>query len=108
MDDMLMVGGTQNEIDNVKHALTRELKISELGPVSLYLGIKIIHDISSGKMFSSHAPYVKKIQERFEMQQAEGVDTPIVKQNALVYADKRYQADNSTIIWYQEFIGSLM
>ncbi len=108
MDDMLIVGSTQNEIDDIKHALTSEFKISDLGPVSWYLGLKITRDISSGKIFSSEAPYVKKIQERFGMQQAKGVDTPMVKQNALVHADKRYQADNSTITWYQEAIGSLM
>ena len=50
---MLIVGSMQNEIGDVKHALTSDFKISDLGPVSLYLGLKIIRDISSGKMFSS-------------------------------------------------------
>ena len=82
--------------------------MSDFGPVSWYLGLKITTDISSGKMFLSQAPYVRKILERFGMQQAKSVDTPMVKQNALVHANKGYQAENSTITWYQQAVGSLM
>ncbi len=74
-----MVGITQKEIDDVKRALTSEFKISNLGPVSWYMRLKITRDISSGKMFLSQAPYMQKILECFGMQQAKGVDTPIVK-----------------------------
>lgn len=74
--------------------------MSGLGPVSWYLGLKITRDISAGKMFLSQAPYVEKILERFGMQQTKGVDTPMVKQYALVHASKDYQADSSTNIWY--------
>ena len=51
-------------------------------------------------MFLSQTLYVEKILERFGIQQAKGVNTLIVKQNALVYADKGYQADNLIITWY--------
>ena len=108
MDDMLVVGSTQKEINNIKRALTSDFKMSDLGPVSWYLGLKITHNISAGKMFLFQAPYVEKILERFGMQQAKGVNTPMVNQNALVHADKGYQADNSTITWYQQAVGSLM
>ncbi len=82
--------------------------MGDLGPVSWYLGLKITRDLSAGKMFLSQAPYVEKILERFEMQQAKGVDTPIVKQHALVNASKDYQADSPTITWYQQAVGSLV
>ncbi len=108
VDDMLVVGNTQNEIDKVKRDLTGEFKMSDLESVSWYLEIKITCDISSAKMFLSQASYVEKILERFGIQQANGVDTPMVKQNALVHDDKGYQADNSTITWYQQAVGSLM
>ncbi len=105
---MLVVESTRKEIDDVKRALTSEFEMSNLGPVSWYLGLKITRDISSGKMFLSHASYVAKILERFGMQQVKGVDTPMVEQNTLVHTDKEYQTDNSTITWYQQAVGSLM
>lgn len=97
---MLVVGSTQKEVDDIKQALTNQFKMSDLGPISWYLGLKIICNISAGKMFLSQAPYVEKILERFRIQQAKGINTLIVKQNALVYADKGYQADNLIITWY--------
>lgn len=72
------------------------------------MGLKITCNIFAGKMFLSQAPYVEKILERFGMQQAKGVNTPMVKQNSLVHADKEYQADNSMITWYQQAVCSLM
>ena len=59
-------------------------------------------------MFLSQVSYVEKILKCFEMQQAKGIDTPIVKQNTLVYANKRYQGDNSTITHYQQAVGVLI
>lgn len=42
------------------------------------------------------------------MQQAKGVNTLIVKQNSLIHTNKEYQANNSTITWYQQVVGFLM
>ncbi len=105
---MLVLRSTQKEIDDVKHALTTEFKMSDLVLVSWYQGLKIPCDISAGKMSLSQSPYVKKTLDRFGMQQAKGVDISIVKQKALVHANERYQADNSAITWYQQVVGSLM
>lgn len=97
MDNMLVIKSTQKEIDDVKYALTNKFKMSDFGPVSWYLELKITYDISAGKMFLLQALYIKKILEHFGMQQAKGVNTPIVKQNSLIYTDKKYKANNSTI-----------
>lgn len=69
----------QKEIVNVKRVLTNEIKISDLKAVSSYLRLKITYNISAGKIFLLQAPYVEKILECFEMQQAKGVDTLMVK-----------------------------
>ena len=97
VDDMLVIGNTQKEINEIKHVLTGEFKISDFGLVSWYLGLKITRNLASDKIFLSQTPYIKKILEYFRMQQAKGVDTPMVKQHALVYAQKDYQANSSTI-----------
>ncbi len=55
---MLVVGNTQKEIADVKHALTSEFKMSDFGPVGWYLGLQITRDISSGKMFLFQAHYM--------------------------------------------------
>lgn len=105
---MLVVRNMQKKIDNAKRALTKEFKVSDLELVSWYLGLKITRTISTCKMVLSQASYIEKILERFRMQQTKGVDTPMVKQNSLVHANKEYQANNSTITWYQQAVDSLI
>lgn len=39
----------------------------------------------------------KKILKYFEMQQVKGIDTLIIKQNILVYANQRNKANNFTV-----------
>ena len=71
--------------------------MSDFGPVSWYLGLNITRNLAASKMFLSQAPYIEKILERFGMQQAKRVDTPMIKQHAFVHAQKDYQANSSTI-----------
>ncbi len=97
MDDILVIWSTQKEIDEIKRALSGVFKMGDLGPVSCYLSLKITRDLSAGKMFLSQAPYFEKILERFEMQQAKSVNTPMVKQHVLLHASKDYDADSSTM-----------
>lgn len=109
MDNMLVIETTQKEIDEIKRAFTGKFKMSNLSPISWYLGLKITCDFLAGKIFLSQALYVEKILECFGMQQGKGVDTPMVKQHTLVHASKDYQADNSTKkTWYYQVVGFLM
>lgn len=105
---MLVVRSTAKEIEDVKRAITSEFKMSDLGLVSQLLMLKITCDISADKMFLSQVPDVEKILECFGMQQAKGIDTLMVKQNTLVYANKRYQGDNSTMTFYHQAVSSLV
>ena len=79
IDEMLVVRSTAKEIEDVKRAITSEIKMSDLGPVSQLLVLKITCDISADKMFLSQVPDVEKILECFGMQQAKGIDTLMVK-----------------------------
>lgn len=42
-------------------------------------------------------PYISKIIERFGINNARKVDTPIAKKDILVYLDPSYYADPSTV-----------
>lgn len=108
VDDLLVVGESQKEIDLLKKALTTCFKMTDLGPVTHYLRLCITRNLDAGTMFLTQETYVQKILECFGMQNAKGVDTPMAKKDILVYADPSYQADLSTITRYQQSVGSLM
>lgn len=108
VDDLLVVGENQEEINQLKKALTTRFKMTDQGPVTHYLGLCIMRNLEAGTMSLTQETYIHKILERFGMQDARGVDTPIAKKDILVYADPSYRADPSTITWYQQSVGSLM
>ncbi len=101
VDDLLVVGESQKEIDLLKKVLTTRFKMTDLGPVTHYLGLCITRDLDAGTMFLTQETHVQKILDRFGMQNAKGVDTPMAKKDILVHADPSFQADSSIITWYQ-------
>ena len=108
VDDLLIVGESQKEIDLLKKALTTRFKMTDLRPVTHYLGLRIIKDLDTGTRFLTQKTYAHKILNCFRMQNAKRVNTPIAKKDILVYADLSYQADSSIITWYQQSVGSLI
>lgn len=51
VDDLLIAGENQKEINQLKKALTNRFKMTDLGPVTHYLGLRIIRDVTAGTMF---------------------------------------------------------
>ena len=108
VDDLPVVGESQKEINLLKKALTTHFKMTDLEPVTHYLGLCIIRDLDAGTMFLTQKTYVQKILDRFGMQNAKRVDTPMAKKDILVHADPSYHADSSIITWDQQSVSSLM
>ncbi len=44
VDDLLITGQDHKEIDDIKGALSKRFQISDLGPVSFYLGMTVTRD----------------------------------------------------------------
>ena len=108
VNDFLVVGESQKEIDVLKKALTIRFKMTNLGPVTHYLGLCMTRDLVADTMFLTQETYVQKILDRFGIQKAKEVDTPMAKKDILVLADPSYQADSSIITWDQQSFGSLI
>lgn len=108
VDDLLVAGENQEEIDQLKPALTTRFKMTNLGPVTHYLGLRIVRNLEIGTMSLTQETYISTILERFGMKDARGVDTLMAKKDILVHSDPSYCADPLTVTWYQQSIGSLM
>ena len=73
-DDLLVVAGSQKEINLLKKALTIRFKITNLRLVTYYLALHIIKDLDAGTMVFTQEIYVQKILSCFGMQNAKRVD----------------------------------
>ncbi len=67
INDLLIMEESQKEINQLKKTLTSHFKMTDLEPVTNYLGLCIIKNITIGTMFFCQETYIQKILEYFGM-----------------------------------------
>jgi hypothetical protein len=75
VDDMLVAGPNKDRISKLKAQLAREFEMKDLGPANKILGMQIHRDRVSRKIWLSQKSYVKKILQRFNMQDCKPIST---------------------------------
>ena len=74
---MLITSKSMQEINRLKSQLSAIFEMKDLGAVKKILGIEIHMDKESRKLFLSQKRYIEKVLERFGMQDAKPVGTPL-------------------------------
>jgi len=77
VDDMLIAAKSKIEITKLKRLLSSEFEMKDLGSAKKILGMEISRDRKSGLLFLSQQNYIKKVLQRFNMQNAKAVSIPI-------------------------------
>ena len=102
VDDMLIFGTDQNQVDKTKKFLSSNFDMKDLGEAEVILGIKIKRTKNSISISQSH--YIEKILKRFNFNNCSPVSTPIDPSLKLV-------SSKGVVVSQLEFlraIGSLM
>ncbi|KAI3740618.1 hypothetical protein L2E82_31087 [Cichorium intybus] len=111
VDDMLIVGQDATMINNLKKDLSKFFDMKDLGPAQQILGMKIIRDRESRKLFLSQEEYVERVIKRFNMENAKPVGTPLANHFKLSKknspsSDK--EKEEMKKVPYYSAVGSLM
>ena len=77
VDDMLITAKSIVEINKLKVLLSREFDMKDLGAAKKILGMKIRRDRDAKRLWLSQVGYVKKMLERFSMENAKPVSRPL-------------------------------
>jgi hypothetical protein len=77
VDDMLITAKSIVEVNKLKVLLSKEFDMKDLGAAKKILGMEIRRDRDAKKLRLSQAGYVKKVLERFSMENAKPVSTPL-------------------------------
>ena len=77
VDDTIIAIKSKSDILNLKTMLSKEFDMKDLGAAKKILGMEIHRDRQAGKLFVNKKKYVKKVLERFSMQKAKPVSTPL-------------------------------
>jgi hypothetical protein len=102
VDDLAIVGGWDQVICMFKKQMHAEFKMSDLGPLSSYLGIEVHQD--RGKITLSQAAYAERIVEKAGLKGCNSCVTPM-KPRLKLSRDSTTVAVDGT--WYMSLVGSL-
>ena len=77
VNDMLIAAKSMFEVNNLKSLLSKEFDIKDLGATKKILGMEIHRDRASRRLWLSQHSYVKRVLERFNMDDAKPVSAPL-------------------------------
>ena len=75
---MLVVGSNMDHIKGLKRQLAHAFAMKDLGAAKQILGMKICRDRNNKKLTLSQADYIMKVLQRFSMENAKVVSTPLL------------------------------
>ncbi|RVX06995.1 Retrovirus-related Pol polyprotein from transposon TNT 1-94 [Vitis vinifera] len=111
VDDMLIVGSDIEEINNLKKQLSKQFTMKDLGATKQILGMRIIRDKANRTLKLSQSEYVNKVLNRFNMNEAKPVSTPLGSHFKLSKEQSpktKEERDHMSKVPYTSAIGSLM
>ena len=111
VDDMLVAGSNMLEINNLKKQLSKEFEMKDFGAANQILGMRISRDRKNRTLKVSQAEYVEKVLNRFNMQGAKPVSTPLASHFKLskeLSPKTKQEKVNMSKIPYASAVGSLI
>lgn len=108
VDDILLFSPNVEAIRSVKDLLRTKYRTLDLGPVQQFLGIQVVRDRHTRSIHINQAPYIKTILKRFQMDNCNGVSTPMDPNLQLEAALPSYIASRDHLLEYQQAVGSIM
>ena len=108
VDDIkIMAPKDSGIIKRVKAELTAAFSMSDMGPISFYLGLRIDRDRKQRTIKLSQPAYIEKVLERFHLDKANPVNTPM-KESVPLSQREEAEASPPEKERYQGMTGSIM
>jgi hypothetical protein len=111
VDDILVVGSNMQNINVLKKKLANSFAMKDLGVAKKILGIRITRDGKNHKLTLSQGEQIEKVLERFRMQNAKPVTTPLASHFKLtkeMCPKTQEEIDYMSRVPYSSTIGNLM
>lgn len=110
VDDGLIASKSQSAIDKVLCNLQSEFKITADNKVDQYIGFEIERDRKNQTLKIKQSNYIKKILQRFAMDEANAVNVPAEPGLILsaINSNEKDEKETRDIVPYREAVGSLL
>ena len=104
VDDISMTGSDLETIEKDKDKLKEKYQMTDLGEISLILGMRVTRDREKGLITLSQQQYIEDLLERFGMSDVRPISTPALANEHLIKLD----SPEIDVKSYQHAIGALM
>ena len=111
VDDCTIVGNSQELIDDCKRKINAKYAMTDLGPTSWVLGIKITRNLDEHTLGLSQTAYINSILRRFNFTDLKPVSTPMdptIRYSKTQCPETLEEKARMKNIPYREAIGALM
>ena len=108
VDDLLVVGGDIQLIEKIWSKLMEKFKMTDMGDVSLVLGMQTTRDREKKTLTISQEEYAKSILERFDMPNCKVVGTPGFDSELSTKQPEETLVSTEETQRYQAITGSVM
>jgi len=107
VDDLKIIGRDKQAIQRLKNALSERFDMTDLGPISYYLGMSVTRDRAARTITLSQAGYLQKVLHTFGFEEAKPAATPM-EPGLCLEKETLQTAETEAVQRYQSAIGSLM
>ena len=106
VDDILLAGRSNKQINEVKLALAENFNVKDLGELSYFLGVKVVQNCKAGTIWIGQPIYTEGILKKYGMEHCKPVTTPADAGLKLTKGteDSEYVEEKH----YQSVVGSLL
>ena len=103
VDDLLVIGSDEQELQRFKMKMEKQFEMSNLGEMKYFLGLEVYQ--SEVGIFLNQKKYALDILKKFRMQNCKPVPTPLVLNTKF---SKEDEAEKCDVSFYRSLIGSLL
>ena len=89
VDDILLLGRDRKVLERIKRKLMGRFSMTDMGDVSLVLGMEVTHDRTKGTVTITQENYVKSLLERYGMENCNPACTPGVGKELSHWTSRR-------------------
>ncbi|KAH9689118.1 Integrase catalytic domain-containing protein [Citrus sinensis] len=111
VDDMLVAGPNKDRVQELKAQLAKEFEMKDLGLANKILGMQIHRDRNNRNIWLSQKNYLKKILQRFNMQDCKSIYTPLPinfkLSSSMCHSNEAERKEKSRVL-YASTVGSLI
>ena len=104
--DIVLAGSSDKQIVQVKETLAKQFQVKDMGELHYFLGVNIDQDKESDRVCIGQPAYTSSVLQKFGMEHAKPVNTPVDTAVKLVKATEEDECVDQKC--YQSAVGSLL